>query len=98
MHERQILHTYYPGRSGDVVAIPRPYFMPEDEGPVVHLTGYTYDRTVPIILAGALFRPGIYANRAEVIDIAPTLSFVSSVLPPSLSEGRVLSEALLLNK
>ncbi len=98
MHERQILHTYYPGRSGDVVAIPRPYFMPEDEGPVVHLTGYTYDRTVPIILAGALFRPGIYANRAEVIDIAPTLSFVSNVLPPSLSEGRVLSEALLLNK
>jgi hypothetical protein len=91
--ERQILHTYYPGRNGDVVMIPRPYFIP-GEVTTNHVTGYSYDRTVPIILAGPYIKAGQYATRAEVVDIAPTLSFLTGTIPPNLCEGRVLAEIL----
>ncbi len=97
--ERQILHTYFFGRSGDLILIPRPYFVPKAPHFTVrektnHITGYNYDRTVPILFAGFHIRPGLYATQANVIDIAPTLTFLSGTLPPSLSEGRVLSEIL----
>jgi predicted AlkP superfamily pyrophosphatase or phosphodiesterase len=91
--ERHILRGYYPGRSGDVVIVPKPFFF-EDGDPVGHMTGYAYDRTVPLILMGARLKPGVYAEDADVIDLAPTLSFLLGTIPPSLSEGRVLSEAI----
>jgi hypothetical protein len=92
-HARQLLKTYYPGRSADVTVIPKPFYMKAEDG-VDHLTGYVYDRMVPVLLSGFGMRPGLYANHAEVVDIAPTLTFLAGTLPPSLSEGRVLSEAL----
>jgi len=94
MHERQILHTYYPGRSGDVVIIPKPFYTLAEDDTATHLTGYNYDRTVPIIFAGFKIKPGTYATPAAVIDIAPTLTFLTGTLPPALSEGRVLHEIL----
>ena len=46
------------------------------------------------MLAGERIRPGVYANSAEVIDLAPTLSFILGLVPPSGTDGRVLHEAL----
>jgi hypothetical protein len=94
--EKQILNTYFPGRSGDVILIPLPYFFASDENSKSndHTTGYSYDRMVPLILAGAGIRAGTYLNPTHAIDIAPTLSWLMGVLPPSLSEGRILTEAL----
>jgi hypothetical protein len=91
--ERQILKTYVPGRSGDVVMIPKPFWF-EAGDTAGHMTGYAYDRTVPLILAGARVRPGRYSQRAEIVDVAPTLTYLSGVLPPALTDGRVLSEAI----
>jgi predicted AlkP superfamily pyrophosphatase or phosphodiesterase len=91
--ERQILKTYFPKRSGDVVAVPAPFYMAGEDN-VMHMTPYKYDSTVPILFAGSRIRPGVYASPAEVVDIAPTLSFLVGTIPPSLSEGRVLSEIL----
>jgi predicted AlkP superfamily pyrophosphatase or phosphodiesterase len=93
MHERQILHTYYPGRSANITIIPQPFYVASNST-ADHMTGYSYDRTVPVILAGFGIKPGRYSSKANVIDIAPTLTFLSGVVAPSLSEGRVLSEAL----
>ena len=94
MLEKQAIHTYFPGRSGDLILIPRPGFVLDKDDTVSHLTGYSYDRTVPLIFVGSAFKSGTYATRAEIVDIAPTLSFVSGIIPPNLSEGRVLSEIL----
>jgi hypothetical protein len=58
------------------------------------MTGYAYDRTVPILFSGHGIKPGVYADKAEVVDIAPTLSFMLGVLPPALCEGKVLKSAL----
>ena len=90
---RQIEHSYHLGRSGDVVGLPWPYWVTGSD-PVVHMTGYTYDRHVPLVLWGRHFRPGVYGQRAEVVDVAPTLSLLTGSAPPSMSEGRVLHEAL----
>ncbi len=96
-YQRQILKGYFPKRSGDVVALLQSFFVEEGE-PTNHMTGYAYDRSVPLLMYGAAFKKGVYANQAEVIDLAPTLSFVLGVLPPSLTDGRVLSEALISHK
>ena len=93
--ERQINKTFYSKRSGDIIIIPEPfYYMVEDEYPVEHMTGYSYDRTVPLIFYGTTFKKGIYASQANIVDIAPTLAFVLGVIPPSLSEGRALHEII----
>jgi predicted AlkP superfamily pyrophosphatase or phosphodiesterase len=96
IHEKQILHSFYPKRSGDIILIFKPYYIPKalDGAPANHITGYSYDRTVPIVISGPGIKPKVYSTRAEVIDIAPTLSFLTGVIPPSLSEGRVLDEIL----
>lgn len=86
--------TYYPGRSGHVVGIPKPFFINASKNLANHMTGYTYDRMVPIILSGYGIKPGLRSEKARVVDIAPTLSFILGIVPPALSEGRVLSEAL----
>lgn len=91
---RQIEKTYFRGRSGDVVAIPKPFYINTSKNAAVHMTGYTYDRTVPLIFSGFGIKPGIHASKAEVVDIAPTLSFLLGNVPPALSEGKVLEQAL----
>ena len=93
MHERQILHTFFAGRSGDVIIIPKPFYMSAG-ATVTHMTGYSYDRLVPLVMAGPHIRAGLYATPAHVVDIAPTLSFLLGTLPHALSEGRVLSETI----
>ena len=93
MHERQILKTYYNGRSGDVIAIPKPFFVNGDDNTTTHMTGYSYDRTVPLILTGEAFKEGVIPKIVDVVDIAPTLTILTGTIPPSSSEGRVLTEA-----
>ncbi|MDR3607302.1 MAG: alkaline phosphatase family protein [Oligoflexia bacterium] len=96
LFDQQLERSRFPDRSGDLVIIPKPYYMEGGSYGVNHHTGYAYDRTVPIILSGAkFFKAGVYSQSARVIDIAPTLTFISGTVPPSMSEGRVLSEALL---
>lgn len=93
MHERHILKTYVPGRSGDVVGMVRPYYY-VDEYSNNHMADYAYDETVPLVIAGPGIKAGKFATKAEVVDLAPTLAFLLGTLPPSLNEGRVLSEAI----
>jgi hypothetical protein len=90
---RRVGNQYSPDRSGDVIAVPRPGWYTDDD-PVSHMTGWSYDRLVPIVIAGPGVRPGLRAEGAEVVDIAPTLAFLLGTLPPAAAEGRVLSESL----
>lgn len=91
---RQIEKTFFKGRSGHVIAIQKPFYINHSKNEASHMTGYTYDRMVPIVFSGFGIKPGLYADKAEVVDIAPTLSFILGVLPPALSEGKVLKSAL----
>lgn len=90
--ERQILKTFIPGKSGDVLLIPKPFWVDLGAVAATHVSGYNYDRTVPLILVGGGAKPGVYPNEVEVVDLAPTLSFMLGLVPPSGSDGRVLHE------
>ena len=91
--ERGILAQYYPGRSGDVILIPKPFYS-QDTDPVVHMTHYAYDRQVPLLFYGAPFKSGIRHAEAQVQDLAPTLAYVLGIVAPAASEGKVLFPAL----
>jgi predicted AlkP superfamily pyrophosphatase or phosphodiesterase len=77
---------------GDIVVIPEPFFVGKDEVAATHVTGYSYDRYVPLFIMGRSVKGGVYADDAEIVDIAPTLSFILGQLPPAKSSGRVLKE------
>lgn len=93
--EKLISQTWQKERNGDVILIPKPNYIPP-ESTTGHYTGYSYDRYVPLFIYGANIKAGTYAERAEVVDIAPTLAFLLGTTPPAGSEGRVLSEIFTL--
>lgn len=86
----QIQKQFLKDKSGDFVIIPEPFYMDKDENLTTHLTGYSYDSTVPLILYGTKFKKGVYSSEALVIDLAPTINFSLGVIPPALNEGKVL--------
>jgi predicted AlkP superfamily pyrophosphatase or phosphodiesterase len=84
--------SQYPGRSGDIILLPRPYWL-SSAAATTHGTGHGYDTRVPVILYGQGIRPGEYVEPVTPADIAPTLALLARV---TLAQpyGRVLTEAL----
>jgi predicted AlkP superfamily pyrophosphatase or phosphodiesterase len=91
---------FYKARSGDLLIVPKPYWVFDYSKPgtpvrggTSHGTPYYYDQRVPLILMGWGIRPGNYFERATPADIAPTLAaLVGITLSPR--DGRTLEEAL----
>ena len=93
---RAAAYGYYPGRSGDLIVVPKPYWILElraDPDATEHGTMYSYDRRVPLFLLGNGIRRGHFTRRVSPADVAPTLAFLAGIPLPS-AEGRVLREAL----
>lgn len=93
---QQIRRTYFEGRSGDIMMIQEPNWVVA-YGTTTHMSGYSYDRYVPVIFAGKPFVPGTYAG-GHVVDIAPTLAFLTGIVPPASSEGAILKKAIKANR
>jgi predicted AlkP superfamily pyrophosphatase or phosphodiesterase len=95
--ERAATWSYFAGRSGDLVLIPRPYWLYAGSAAVAvgtgHGTAYDYDQHVPMFLLGQGIKPGQYLSAATPVDIAPTLAFLCGITL-SAADGRVLNEAL----
>jgi predicted AlkP superfamily pyrophosphatase or phosphodiesterase len=97
---RAALLSYYPGRSGDLLVVPKPYWFfvtadgtPQPDSASSHGTPYGYDQRVPILLFGNGIRPGEYTRAVTPADIAPTLAFLCGVTLAD-ADGEVLVEAL----
>ena len=88
----QVARSYYPGRSGDLIVIPKPYWYTWIRQ-ADHGTGYDYDVRVPVIFYGAGIESGHYWTSAAPSDIAPTLALLAGVTLPH-PDGHVLTEAL----
>jgi predicted AlkP superfamily pyrophosphatase or phosphodiesterase len=91
---------YYKARSGDLLIVPKPYWVWDYSTPgkpvrggTSHGTPYYYDRRVPVILMGRGIRSGTFAQPVTPADIAPTLAAVCGLTLAS-HDGRALSEAL----
>lgn len=88
-------------RSGNVIVVRNPYWVPgnfavtgERTG-TTHSSPFSYDAHVPVVFLGAQIRPGRYNGNVAVNDIAPTLATMLEIETPSGSIGRVLDEMLL---
>lgn len=92
--ERRALHGFYPARSGDAVLVAEPFKYLADTITATHGSPYSYDTHVPTIIMGPGVNAGRYLEAAAPNDIAPTLSALLRITPPSNSTGRVLIEAL----
>jgi hypothetical protein len=80
--------------SGDLYVVQNSFSLYGSLG-VTHGSPYSYDTNVPLMLYGKTWiRPGKYPRAAAVADIAPTLSYLLEIRPPSASEGRALEEIL----
>lgn len=91
---------YFPGRSGDLFIVPKPYWL-MDWTPsgkdrsygTGHGTPWNYDQHVPVFFFGYGIQAGEYFGAASPVDIAPTLAALCGItLAPR--DGRVLGEAL----
>ncbi|MGV7206995.1 alkaline phosphatase family protein [Oxalobacteraceae bacterium A2-2] len=82
--------------SGDLMVVLKPYwYFGSGNSGTSHGSPYAYDTNVPLLIMGQRWiKPGAYGQYAEVQDIAPTLSHLLHVRPPSGAEGRVLTETL----
>lgn len=92
---RAVTNGFNPERSGDVVVINEQYaFNTRFETGSTHGAFFNYDTNVPLIFAGNTIAPGVYTERADVRDIAPTLSFLLGIMAPASSDGTILTQIL----
>jgi predicted AlkP superfamily pyrophosphatase or phosphodiesterase len=95
-----VADSYFPGRSGDLILVPRPYWLIDSTpagkvhpGGTGHGTPYNYDQHVPILLMGYGIQPGEYYREVTPADIAPTLASLCNVTLAA-RDGHILAEAL----
>src|SRR6266853_5854997 len=98
---RAFANSYFPGRSGDLFVLPKPYWL-LDSTPVGkprtygtgHGVPYNYDQHVPVLLMGFGIQPGQYFQPVTPADIAPTFAALCGITLSS-RDGRALAEALM---
>jgi hypothetical protein len=90
---RKYLNSYSPEGSWYVMGVPDIYTVGPATG-TDHVSPYTYDTHVPLVLYGLPFEPGTYRTSVETVDLAPTLASLLGINAPTHSVGRVLTEAL----
>jgi type I phosphodiesterase/nucleotide pyrophosphatase len=97
---RAMADGYFPGRSGDLFIVPKPYWL-MDGTPTGrarsygtgHGTPYNYDQHVPLLFMGFGIRHGEYFDDVTPADLAPTLAALCGVTLAS-RDGHVLAQAL----
>ena len=97
---RAFANSYFPGRSGDLFILPKPYWL-LDSTPVGkprsygtgHGVPYNYDQHVPVLLMGFGIQPGQYFQSVTPADIAPTFAALCGITLAS-RDGHILAEAL----
>jgi hypothetical protein len=88
--------SHYPGRSGDVAFILKPFavLMEEDTG-TTHGEPYAYDEQVPLVLYGKNVKPGLYRMQIHAGDVAPTAAMLMEMGAPASAEGEPRVESVV---
>src|SRR5258706_9890072 len=97
---RAFANSYFPGRSGDLFILPKPYWLVDGTPPgktrsygTSHVSPYNYDQHVPVLLMGFCIQPGQYFQPITPADIAPTFAALFAFTLAS-RDGHALAEAL----
>ncbi|MDQ3009499.1 MAG: alkaline phosphatase family protein [Acidobacteriota bacterium] len=91
---QSVAHGFFASRNGNLIVIPRPFYLLASTDATTHGSPYSYDTHVPVILYGAGITAGSYAHAISPADIAPTLAALLKIEPPSNYVGRILTEAI----
>jgi predicted AlkP superfamily pyrophosphatase or phosphodiesterase len=83
--------NYFPGRSGDVIIVPRENWILSTSA-TTHGTLYPYDQHVPLIFYGAGVKIGRFTVDASPADVAPTLGALAGI-PFRTTDGHERREA-----
>jgi hypothetical protein len=96
-YQRALRRSYYPGRSGDVLFLLRPFaVLDESDTGTSHGLPYAYDAQVPLLLYGRSVRPGTFTQRIQAVDVAPTAAMLMEMGGLAGAEGVPRSEAISL--
>lgn len=91
--------AYFPGRSGQLMVVPKKYHIITAESPhyrFMHGTPWEYDVQIPLIFHGGRYvKRGVYKNAASLQDVAPTVAALLGIALPGTT-GRILHEAINL--
>jgi len=92
---RKALNSFNPKRGGDVFVVLDPYALPvSGSDQATHGSAWSYDSQVPLLLWGGAFRPGVYFDQCQPVDLAATLAATLGLVQPSGSQGRPLVSAI----
>lgn len=81
-------------RSGDVVMVLKPSTIVYSQTGSTHGSGFSYDTHAPLIFFGSGIPQGSSLERAEIIDIAPTISALLGISNPNAATGQPLKVML----
>ncbi len=99
---RAATRNYHRQRSGDILVMYKPfYFVNGFDGEIVaanHGGPWKYDTFVPVVFAGYKIKGQRIQRKIEPKDIAPTLTAILEIKPPSGSTGEVLREVVQMLK
>lgn len=93
---RRWRHSVAPDAGVELVATLKPYSIWGYDHTTIAAHGQPseLDAHVPLIFWGRAIRAGVYAGRANTVDIAPTLARLLGLTPAEAVDGHVLSAAL----
>jgi len=97
---QMIQNGYHSKRSGDVILIFKPGFVPNLDPRITmqnikgttHGSGYAYDTHVPMLWFGNSIPKGKSVRKVSVIDIAPSIAQILNISYPSGATGEPLTE------
>jgi predicted AlkP superfamily pyrophosphatase or phosphodiesterase len=82
-------------RSGDILLIGSEFAVPSSSMTgSTHGSLWSYDSQVPLILWGSAFKPGVYGEPSQPVDMAATLAAAMGITQPSGAQGQPLVVAL----
>ena len=91
---KKVAKMDFPGRSGDLFLVPIPYadLTYSNEVAFTHGSPWNYDSYVPLLFVNPNFKPTRITRLAYTTDIAPTLTSLMVIKPPSSAVGKPLQE------
>lgn len=89
-----IVNGFHPSLSGDLMVFENPGDYFGSGTGTGHGSPWFYDSHVPILMRGPGITPGTYTRKVATADIAPTLSYLLGIEPPTGCLGTILKEAL----
>jgi hypothetical protein len=86
----RVRQSHYPGRSGDVTVVTKPYYLVTSAlVGTFHGTPHEYDTHVPLLIYGPGIRPGVFSEAVTPQAMAAVLAHGLGIKPPAGAQAPV---------